>query len=72
MTAKFVVDEGYEPPQGVLQIVSDDAALFVEGGLNRWTLEVGFQSFRTHIFQSTIFFFSSVFLVPSKLLTATI
>lgn len=41
VTAKFVVDEGYEPPQGVLQIVSDDTGLFADGGLNRWTLEVG-------------------------------
>ena len=41
VTAKFVVDEGYEPPQGVLKIVSDDTGLFADGGLNRWTLEVG-------------------------------
>lgn len=39
VTAKFVVDEGYEPPQGVLQIVSDESGVFAKGGLNRWTLE---------------------------------
>lgn len=39
VTAKFVVDEGYEPPQGALQIVSDESGVFAEGGLNRWTLE---------------------------------
>ena len=35
----FVVDEGYEPPQGVVQIVEDDDGVFVDGGLHRWTLE---------------------------------
>lgn len=39
VTAKFVVDEGYEPPQGVVEIVSDEAGAFVAGGLHRWTLE---------------------------------
>jgi hypothetical protein len=39
VTAKFAVDEGYEPPQGVVQIVSDESGVFADGGLNRWKLE---------------------------------
>lgn len=36
---KFVVDEGYEPPQGVLQIVDDPEGILVADGRHRWTLE---------------------------------
>ena len=37
--AKFVVDEGYEPPQGRVEILDDPDGMFLEGGRHRWTLE---------------------------------
>eukprot|EP00740_Mantoniella_antarctica_P004760 CAMPEP_0181357012 /NCGR_PEP_ID=MMETSP1106-20121128/4725_1 /TAXON_ID=81844 /ORGANISM="Mantoniella antarctica, Strain SL-175" /LENGTH=252 /DNA_ID=CAMNT_0023469829 /DNA_START=100 /DNA_END=858 /DNA_ORIENTATION=+ len=39
VTVQFVVDEGYEPPQGALRVITDESGMFSEGGLNRWTLE---------------------------------
>ena len=37
--AKFVVDEGYEPPQGRVEVLDDPDGMFLEGGRHRWTLE---------------------------------
>ena len=36
--AKFVVDEGYEPPQGSIEIEDDQELAFVQAGFHRWTL----------------------------------
>lgn len=36
--ARFVVDEGYEPPQGSIEIEDDQELAFVQAGFHRWTL----------------------------------
>ena len=36
--ARFVVDEGYEPPQGSIEIEDDEELAFVQAGFHRWTM----------------------------------